>query len=117
MTKIWQLIKAVFIVYIVNPIKRLYNFYICHAYIPDNERNRQLFDYFIRVAKDGDVQPQTPVEVFFETQIHDDYFNTCDNPSEEEWTEMRQDIATDLASEMLTFRWVDDDSWWRNSDD
>lgn len=117
MKRIWKLIKAIFTAYIIHPILRWYNYYIRHVYIPDNERNHKILEYLIKIAEDIMTQPENPTEVFFEQQMYNDYLQTAENPNDEEWAEMRQEIAIGLINKMFCMRWIDDESWWRNVND
>ena len=49
----WLVIK----VYLINPILRWWNFHIRHTYIPDNGRNNELMEFFLKVAADADYEP------------------------------------------------------------
>lgn len=107
MKKIFQIIKLFYIIYIRNPIKRFINYYIYGAYIPDNERNRQAFEYFLKVSEDLSIQPQTPVENFFEARIYEIWKK--ENKIEFIPYEIaRPFICTYLISYMLEFKWVND---------
>lgn len=106
MKKIFRFIAAIIKIYIINPILRFYHFYFCHIYIEDNPRNEAMLDYFSRVAEDPTVQPQTPTEIFFENSIKSDYEYYF--PEDEPWEKYRQSFYTDLALEMLEYRWIDD---------
>ena len=83
---------------------RFYNFYFKSRYIPDNERNRQILDYLLRVAEDSTVQPETPTEIFFENSLQKDYEREFDEP----WENYRQYYATDIAYQMLQYYWIEE---------
>ena len=76
MKYIINFIRAVVDAYIIHPIQRFLNFYFHGAYIPDNSRNQELLDYCIRVAKDPNVEPNTPNEIFFENTVKRDWEET-----------------------------------------
>lgn len=107
----WLVIK----VYLINPILRWWNFHIRHTYIPDNGRNNELMEFFLKVAADADYEPSTPTEIFFENTIRNDFnenwFCEEDRTLDEEWKEYRPMLYTDLAGQMLEFRWIDDRDW------
>ena len=100
--------------YIICPLKKIYNYYIKHIYIPDNPRNHELLNYFIDVINDNSRQPETPTEVYFENLIKDDFMNFAgDNegnfPTEEDWINERPSLYCDMAKEMLEYKWIKED--------
>lgn len=107
-TFMWRLIKAIIIAYIINPIRRFYNFYIRYTYIPDNPRNQELLDYLIDVAKDPKTEPQTPAQIFFENQVREDWENTFKDDPEDKWEDNRQWLYTQLAEEMFSYKWINE---------
>ena len=112
--RIYMIIRGLFTIFIINPFKRWYNFYIRHTYIPANSRNEELLDYMLDVANDPSREPVTPTEIFFENQIRNDYEQTFDtfNTNEElSWEEIRQSMYLDLATEMMSLRWIREEDW------
>ena len=66
------------------------------------------------VANDPSREPVTPTEIFFENQIRNDYEQTFDtfNTNEElSWEEIRQSMYLDLATEMMSLRWIREEDW------
>ena len=109
--KIRMIIRGLFTIFIINPIKRWYNFYIRHIYIPANSRNEELLDYMLDVANDPSREPITPTEIFFENQVRNDYERTFDTDEEPPWEEIRQSMYLDLATEMMSLRWIREEDW------
>lgn len=102
-------IRAVIITYIINPIKRWYNFYFRHTYIPANERNLALLDFCLDVANNPEREAETPTEIFFENSVKNDYDRVYTEPNDPPWEEMRQHLFLDLARGMMELRWIEED--------
>ena len=108
-------IRAIIDAYIIHPIQRFLNFYFHGAYIPDNSRNQELLDYCIRVAKDPNVEPNTPNEIFFENTVKRDWEETFTD-LEDKWEDNRQWIYITLANDMLRYRWINEREYFNDED-
>ena len=90
--------------YVANPFIRWWNYYINNSCVLDNARNREGFDFFMKVLHDPSYQPQTPVENYFEYMIEQMY-NEYRSPEDPSWEEMRTVMYLDLVHSLLEQRW------------
>ena len=99
------------------PFLKLYNFLINRRYIPDNDRNNQIYDYLWKIVKDPTYQPTTPVENYAENKIYKNYLeqvikvNSTNNLETESYERIRLQSAAILAGIMETHMWIDDTKW------
>lgn len=63
------------------------------------------------VANDPSREPLTPNEIYFENWVRSDYERTYDEPDDPKWDEIRQGLYLDMAEEMMTLRWIDENEW------
>ena len=76
--KIIHLIRFGIWYFIIRPIKKFYHLCIKGSYIPDNERNQEVYNYCIKIVQDNNYQPSTPVENWCENnwrKLHKEFMD------------------------------------------
>ena len=94
--------------YLWNFLNKLYNYVVKGRYMPDTEYNRQMFDYYLRVMMDPDVEAVAPAEVWQDMKVK----NTCIDEfdlDEDEWKQVRQCVYAEAALDMLKLFWIKED--------
>ena len=87
--------------------KRVINYLFYGLYIPKTEYNVNMFNYYTRVASDGAVQPETPAEIWTENKLHESFFQVLEDATEEQWAAAREQIYTELTTQMMQLFWLD----------
>ena len=86
--------------------KRIVNYLAYGLYIPKTDYNISMFNYYARVAADGDVQPETRAEHWTEMKLRDSFFAIITEATEEQWTAARVQIYTELTTQMMQMFWL-----------
>ena len=119
--KILNFIKAVIDSYIITPFIAWWRYISMGACIEDNERNQKVLDYLRKVAEDGEFEPSTPIEHFVEKQLLNSYNDAVANHTDlikieydgkiPSYNEVRSECAAQVALEMLSYRWIKEETW------
>ena len=118
--KIINYIRALLTAYIFMPIHAWFSFYFHNKAILNNTRNQQALDYLQRLAQDGEVQPQTPVEHYIEKELREACEMTIEKYKDElieeygelpTYEKIRQESAGEIALEMMSYMWIEEEKW------
>ena len=105
--KIIANIKFFFWYFIVRPIHKWINLCIHGRIIPENERNKQIWDYCIKCMNDNSYQPSTPVEHWTDKQWRESFERTIanyeGNATPPTYEEFRSTIALTVAKTMSEY--------------
>ena len=106
-----------FLIYkICLPFLKVYNLFIRHQYVPNNDRNIEMYNYLWKIIEDPTYQPSTPIENYTENRLYQSYASTKTDLAANgidigNYEGIRQQAAAVLAGVMEGFLWIDDTKW------
>ena len=119
--KILNFIKTIINFYIIAPFTAWWRYISTGVCLEDNERNQKVLDYLQKVAKNSEYEPSTPIEHFVEKQLFNSYNDAVENHADlikieydgkiPSYDEVRSECATQIALEMLSYKWVKEETW------
>ena len=100
--ELWRLIAAYYFCFAA-----MYRTWRTGMYFEDTIKNHTILEYYVAVMKDKDRYPESPYERIAEEQMIKTY--ECSEVLREKpeitYENIRQDIAKNYATVMLSFRW------------